>query len=97
MIQHMVCLKFESDTTVQQKDEVIRRLRDLKTVIPNIQFLACNYNFSSRNQGYDVGLFVQFESEADLATYGPHPAHQAAVQYMKENGLVDTLVIDFAE
>jgi Stress responsive A/B Barrel Domain len=97
MVHHMVCLKFGQETTQNQKAEAIRRLQELSTKVPDVLALSCNHNFGLRSQGYDVGLLVQFEQKAHLDAYGPHPAHQSVVQYMKEIGLVDTLVVDFEQ
>jgi hypothetical protein len=95
MIEHIVLLKFSADTTDDQKQELIRRTLLLKNVIPGIVDIQQGYNFSNRSQGYEMGLTVRLEDKASLENYGPHPAHQAVFSYLKEIGLVDSIVVDF--
>ncbi|TLS38162.1 Dabb family protein [Pseudalkalibacillus caeni] len=95
MIEHMVMFKFKEQTTKEQKEEGMNRLKALAKVIPGIVDLQTNHNFSDRSKGYGVGLTVRFESRDSLETYGPHPEHQKVVTYLKEVGLEDTIVVDF--
>ncbi|MFC4766221.1 Dabb family protein [Effusibacillus consociatus] len=96
MIEHIVILKFSPETTTEQKDQVIQKLKDLKQQIPGILDLQCNYNFCPRSQGFEIGLTVRFESKQALEEYGPHPKHQEAVSYMREVAkLSDIIVVDF--
>ncbi|MDR4947637.1 Dabb family protein [Neobacillus cucumis] len=95
MIEHIVLLKFSSETTEVQKQELIRRTLQLKNVIPGIVDIQQGYNFSNRSQGFEIGLTVRFEDKASLENYGPHPEHQAVFSYLKEIGLVDSIIVDF--
>ena len=95
MVEHMVIFKFNEAAKKEQKDQAIEKLHNLKHVISGIKDLQCNYNFSTRNQGYEIGLTVRFENKSALDEYTPHPKHQEAVSYLKEIGMVDSLVVDF--
>lgn len=95
MIEHIVILKFGQDTSTAQQDEAIRKLNGLKEEIPEIISLQAGYDFSNRNQGFQIGLTVRFQDKNGLEVYGPHPKHQAVVAYLKEIGLIDIIVIDF--
>lgn len=96
MVEHIVIMKFSPETTKEQKDQVIQKLRNLKEEIPGILDLQCNYNFSERSQGYEIGLTVRFESREALKVYTPHPRHQAVVSFMREEAkLADIIVVDF--
>lgn len=95
MIEHIVLLKFSTKTTMEQKEELIRRTLVLKKVIPGIIDIQQGFNFSNRSQGYEIGLTVRFEDRSSLENYGPHPAHQEIVAYLKEIGMVDSIIVDF--
>lgn len=95
MIEHIVLLKFSSNTTESQKDELIRRTLDLKNVIPGIVDIQQGYNFSNRSKGYEMGLTVRLEDQSFLDTYILHPAHQEILSLLKEMGMEDLLVVDF--
>lgn len=95
MIDHLVLLKFGAATTQDQKDAVIRSLRSLQGKVPGIVDLRCNYNFSERSQGFEIGLTARFETKEALQAYGPHPEHQKVVSHMREVGLTDMIVVDF--
>ncbi|WP_101844696.1 Dabb family protein [Halobacillus sp. Marseille-P3879] len=95
MIEHIVLVKFSHETTTEQKQELIRRTLRLKNIIPGIVDIQQGINFSSRSQGYDVGLTVRFKDRDSLENYGPHPAHQEIVSYLKNIGLEDSIIVDF--
>nr|WP_263326373.1 Dabb family protein [Neobacillus sp. Marseille-Q6967] len=95
MVEHIVLIKFSQETTLEQKEELIRRTLALKEVIPGIIDIQQGFNFSKRSQGYEIGLTVRFEDRKSLENYGPHPAHQKIVSYLKEIGMQDTIIVDF--
>ncbi|MBD1381789.1 Dabb family protein [Metabacillus arenae] len=95
MVEHFVTFKFNHQTTDEQKNLAIEKLRTLKNEISGIVDLHCNHNFSDRNKGYEIGLSVRLNDKQALKHYGPHPKHQEAVAFLMEIGLEDLLVIDF--
>lgn len=95
MVEHIVLVKFSQETTDEQKEELIRRTLKLKNIIPGIVDIQQGINFSSRSKGYEVGLTVRFKDRKSLENYGPHPAHQEIVAYLKQIGLEDSLIVDF--
>ncbi|MEH7304116.1 MULTISPECIES: Dabb family protein [Bacillaceae] len=95
MIEHVVIIKFDKMTTREHKDNVIQQLRSLVNSIPGIVDLRCNHNFSERNQGFDIGLTIRFESMEALKAYGPHPEHQKVISCMIEAGMTDIIIVDF--
>lgn len=95
MVEHIVLIKFSPETTKEQKEELIRRTLQLKNLIPGIMDIQQGFNFSNRSQGYEMGLTVRFEDKASLDNYGPHPAHQKIVAYLKEIGMEDSIIVDF--
>ncbi|MFD2617311.1 Dabb family protein [Terrilactibacillus laevilacticus] len=95
MIEHIVLFKFKDETTNEQKEEGMKRLRHLKLELPGIVDIQSNHNFSDRSKGYEMGLTVRFTDKASLENYGPSDEHQAVVSYLKSIGMVDTLAVDF--
>jgi hypothetical protein len=91
----MIIFKFSPETTTEQIDECIHRLQDLKNHVPGIIDIVAGHNFSSRSQGYELGLTVRFENRAALDAYGPHPKHQECVQFMASVGRQDAIAVDF--
>ena len=95
MIEHIVLIKLSEEATKEQKQELIRRTLELKNVIPGIVDIQQGVNFSDRSKGYDTGMTVRFKDRESLENYGPHPAHQGIVSYLKEIGMEDRIVVDF--
>ncbi|MBN8209195.1 Dabb family protein [Bacillus sp. NTK071] len=95
MIEHVVLFKFTNETTKEQKEEGMKRLIQVKDKIPGIVDIQAGNNFSDRSQGFESGLTVRFESRDALEAYGPHPAHQEVVAYLKEIGMTEVLALDF--
>lgn len=95
MVEHIVLFKFNDETNNEQKEEAMKRLKELKQKLPGIIDIQTGHNFSDRGKGYVMGLTVRFETKADLEHYGPSAEHQAVVSYLKEIGMIDTLAVDF--
>lgn len=95
MIEHIGILKFEPFTTRAQKDLVITKLQKLAEVIPGIAKMEVGYNFSEKNQGFDIGISARFESKKDLEHFLWHPVHQEVASFAKEVGLIDIITVDF--
>lgn len=95
MIEHLVLLKFSDQTTQEQKDEALKRLVNLRKVLPGILDIHAGYDFSGRSQGFEAALSVRFESKEALQKYGPSEAHQEVVRFLDEIGTNDRLVLDY--
>lgn len=93
-MEHIVLFKFDSDVTHEQKEEGIRRLRELKDELPGIIDLKSNVNFSDRGKGFEVSLTVRFADQSALENYRPSKEHQSVISYFKK-GLSDVLEVDF--
>ena len=95
LVEHIVIIKLSEGVKKEEKEELIRRTYDLKEKIPGIIDLQQGINFSTRSQGFEIGLTVRFESREALENYGPHPQHQEIVSYLQKIGLEDIIIIDF--
>lgn len=94
MIDHTVLVKFADTTTQEQLQEVVDRFKALRSHLTGVVDLQAGINFSDKNQGYQVVLYVRFEDRAALEAYGPNPNHQAVAAFIRESGRVDSIVND---
>lgn len=94
MVEHIVLFKMKTDSTPEQKDELIRRLRALAGKIEGIVDLSAGETFTDRHQGYTVGLVVRFTDREALARYGPHPEHVPVKEYVAEV-CEDVIAVDY--
>ena len=95
MVEHLVLIKYKSDTSEEQKQQLIDGLKSLKGKIDGIEELTVGENFSERGQGFQIGVLVRFRDREALAAYGPHPAHQEVVQRDLLPIREDVIVVDF--
>lgn len=78
MVEHLVFLRLRPGVADADVEALLAALRGLPALVPGILEMQCGRNFSpERAQGYDLGVHVRFPGTAELAAYGPHPAHQA--------------------
>lgn len=84
MVEHIVLFKMKPESTPEQKDELIRRLRALEGKIEGIVSLSAGETFTDRHQGYTIGLVVRFVDKEALERYGPHPEHVPVKEYVAE-------------
>jgi len=77
MITHIVLLQPKPETTSEELEAVLERVKALKGQIPGLLTVQAGANRHQANQGYTYGFVMQFESEEHLQAYSPHPAHRA--------------------
>ncbi len=95
MVDHLVLFKLTPDATDEQRADALAALRGLKDKIPGILDLTAGVNFSSRSQGFELGVFVRFTDRAALENYLPHPAHRGAVDTFVAPIKADVIVVDY--
>lgn len=95
MVEHVVLFKTTEDATVEQKERAVAALKTLKDKIPGILDISAGINFSTRNQGYDIGLVVRFADRDALEVYLPHPAHRGCVEEFITPIKADVIVVDY--
>ena len=79
MLTHIVCWKYQPETTQVQRTEHITRLRDLVNHIPNIISLNVGTDVLHLDRSYNTGLVAIFPDRDALDAYTSHPAHQEVV------------------
>ena len=79
--------------TAAQKERMLTEIRALKTQIPEILESWVGMNESPRGGGYELGGAMKFASSETYEKYGPHPAHQNLVSWLRP--LIEPVEIDF--
>ncbi len=83
MIRHIVLLKFKSDVSQAQIDEVLSFAQRLPTAIPEIRALAAGKNFTPRDDTFSHAIVDDFQSVEDLNKYSAHPVHLELVSLLR--------------
>lgn len=96
MLKHAVFFRFKPDADPAGIKAVEEAFADLPTEIETIKQFEWGTNNSpeSHDDGFTHAFMVTFDSEADLAAYGPHEAHQALVKLLRPV-LDEVRVMDF--
>ena len=98
MIKHIVLWKLAAQAEGADKQEnaltIKRILEDLKGKVPEILRIEVGIDFSKSDASYDVALYSEFASRADLDAYQNHPLHKKAAEFV---GKVRTerVVVDY--
>lgn len=101
MIRHIVLVKFKTNLSEHQIDDIWRNLHSLKGKIPGLVSIDAGKSESPENieRGYLHGFIADFESWAALAIYAGHPDHKklgARLVAKAEGGEDGILVFDLA-
>jgi stress responsive alpha/beta barrel protein len=82
VLRHIVMYKFKDDASPAQIKEVIDAFAALPKKVDTIIAFEHGANVSTegKSEGFTHVFVVTFKSEADLAAYLVHPAHQAYVK-----------------
>lgn len=96
LLRHVVLFNFNDDAT----DEILKTIESAFVALPSKISAIHSFEWGTNNspEGLDKGLthcfFVTFASEADRATYLPHPAHQDFVKLIGPY-VEDVTVVDY--
>ena len=76
MLTHIVCWKYKTETTEDERTDHIARLRVLPDVIPNIISFSVGRDILHLERSFDTGLVAVYPDRAALDFYTDHPQHQ---------------------
>ncbi len=94
MLTHIVCWKYKTETTQQQKETHLVKLRNLPNLIPNIISFNVGFDVLHLERSFDLGLVAVYPDRAALDFYTDHAVHQEAARMGKE--IADRVVsVDF--
>jgi heme-degrading monooxygenase HmoA len=86
VLRHVVLYKFKDGLPPAQLQEVIDTFAGLPKKIDTIVGFEAGTNVSKegKSEGFTHAFVVTFKSEADLAAYLVHPAHDAYVKVVRD-------------
>jgi len=93
MYIHMFAFRMKAGVTAAQKERMVNEIRALQAQIPEVLESWIGLNQSPRGGGYELGGAMKFANKESFEKYGPHPAHQALVSWLKP--LIEPIEIDF--
>jgi len=84
MLTHIVCWKYKPETTPEQKETHLAKLKNLPNLIPNIISFNLGFDVVRLERSFDLGLVAVYPDRAALDFYTEHAAHQEVVKIGRE-------------
>jgi len=81
MLTHIVVWKYRADVEMFAREEHVKLLRALASIIPDVQMLAVGFDVLSLLRSYDTGLVATFADRAALDAYTVHPEHVKVAEF----------------
>lgn len=81
MLTHIVVWKYRADTEQFTREEHVKLLRNLATIISEVQSLAVGFDTLYLARSYDTGLVATFADRAALDAYTIHPEHVKVAEF----------------
>jgi hypothetical protein len=81
MLTHVVVWKYRADVEQLVRDEHVRMLRSLASVIKDVESLAVGFDVVKLPRSFDTGLVALFRDRAALDTYTIHPEHITVAEF----------------
>jgi Stress responsive A/B Barrel Domain len=81
MLTHIVIWKYREEVSQAEREEHVRQLRQLPTLIPEIESFEVGFDVLRLPRSYDTGLVAVFRDRAALEIYSDHPEHVKAARY----------------
>ncbi len=96
MLTHIVVWKYRGGTSQDTRDEHLRRLRSLHSVVPGIESFSVGVDTLHSPKSYDTGLVGLFRDRAVLDAYTVHPDHVSVVEF--GHSITETMAkVDFED
>lgn len=76
MLTHIVCWKYKAETTEEEIEAHIAKLRNLPEVIPHILSFNVGRDILHLERSFGTGLVATFPNREELNTYDIHPEHR---------------------
>jgi len=84
MLIHMVCWKYNDDSTDEMREAHRDRLRALPSMIDNIVSFQVGADILHLERSFDSGLVAVFRDREALDRYTDHPEHQKVAALGRE-------------
>jgi hypothetical protein len=84
MLTHIVCWKYKLETTQEQRETHLAKLKSLPNAIPNIISFNIGFDMLHLERSFDLGLVAVYPNRAALDFYTEHTVHQEAARMGKE-------------
>jgi hypothetical protein len=81
MLTHIVVWKYRTDVEQFAREEHVNLLRNLASIIPEVQSLAVGFDMLFHPRSYDTGLTATFADRAALDAYTVHPEHVKVAEF----------------
>ena len=75
MLFHVVVWKYHAGVDRAARQDHVARLRELATLIPEVESLEVGFDMLHLPRSYDTGLTAVFRDRAALDAYTNHPEH----------------------
>ena len=75
MLTHVVVWKYRADVEREVREEHVRLLSRLSSLIKEVESLAVGFDVLGLPRSYDTGLVATFKNRAALDAYTVHPEH----------------------
>jgi hypothetical protein len=94
MLTHIVCWKYRSETSPEERKDHVARLRALAGLIPNIVTFTVGADILRLERSFDTGLVAVYPDREAFDAYTDHPEHQKVAAIGRQ--LADQVVsVDF--
>lgn len=84
MLTHIVCWKYKPETTADQREDHVNRLRALSDLVPGIESFEVGADILHLDRSFDTGLVAIFSDREALDAYTVHPEHQVVAAFGKQ-------------
>ena len=84
MLTHIVCWKYKPETTPEEIENHIAKLKNLPNVISDILSFNVGRDVLHLERSFDTGLVATYPGREALDAYTIHPDHQEVVAIGKQ-------------
>ena len=96
MIKHVVLFRFREDAPRARIDAIMAEYEGFADLHPAMRGFDIGWNVSARDDRFEAGFVVEFDTEADLAAYLGSAAHEEHVVERFRPLVAERAIVSFA-
>lgn len=84
MLTHIVCWKYKTETSAEERERHVAMLKSLPDAIPDILSFDVGSDVLRLERSFDTGLVAVYPDRAALDFYTDHPMHVETASFGKQ-------------
>lgn len=96
MIRHVVLMRTRHPLPAEEKETIVRSLRELPSLVPDIRRYSVGFDAGVSDGNSDLAVVADFDDVEGYLRYAGHPSHQEMIAELLRPVLAERVAVQYA-